>query len=73
MSALRAVGRAIAWPVRRLRRVRLRAKLALSLSVAALVPMLLVAVLASGVVFGNLGTSRPPHFALAARPGPGLA
>ena len=52
--SLRALGRAVAWPVRRVRRARLRVKLALTLSVAALVPMLLVAVLASGVVFGNL-------------------
>jgi signal transduction histidine kinase len=53
-AALVALGRALGWPVRPLRRMRLRAKLALSLSVAALVPMLLVVVLAWGVVFGNL-------------------
>ncbi|HUQ05900.1 MAG TPA: ATP-binding protein [Kofleriaceae bacterium] len=45
---------ALAWPVRRVGRARLRTKLALSLSVAALLPMLVVASLASGVVLGNL-------------------
>ena len=54
MSALHAIGRGLGWPLRRLRRARLRYKLALSLVVAALVPMLLVAALASSVVFGNL-------------------
>ncbi len=56
MTRAGTIGRALTWPLRRLRRVRVRlgARLALSLSVAALVPMLLVAVLASGVVFGNL-------------------
>ena len=52
MSRVGGIGRALTWPLRRLRRVRVRlgARLALSLSVAALVPMLLVAVLASGVL-----------------------
>ncbi len=57
MSVIRsaaAVGRALSWPVRRLARTRLRTKLALSLSVAALLPMLIVASLASGVVLGTL-------------------
>ncbi|HVV87372.1 MAG TPA: HAMP domain-containing protein, partial [Kofleriaceae bacterium] len=54
MNLVRAIGGVLAWPARRVRRARLRTKLVLSLSVAALVPMLLVGVLASGVVFGNL-------------------
>jgi len=51
---LRALGRALRWPVARLARARLRTKLALSLSIAALLPMLGVASLASGVVLGSL-------------------
>lgn len=51
---LRRVWAWISWPVRRVGRARLRTKLALSLSVAALLPMLIVASLASGVVLGNL-------------------
>ncbi|MBP8807546.1 MAG: GAF domain-containing protein [Kofleriaceae bacterium] len=55
LSALpRALGRGLAWPVRRIARTRLRTKLALALSVAALLPMLVVASLASGVVLGSL-------------------
>jgi two-component system, NtrC family, sensor kinase len=54
VKALRAAGRALVWPARRIGRARLRTKLALSLSVAALLPMLVVASLASGVVLGNL-------------------
>jgi hypothetical protein len=50
----RALGRGLAWPVRRIARTRLRTKLALALSVAALLPMLVVASLASGVVLGSL-------------------
>ena len=53
-SKLGAVLRALTWPARRIGRARLRTKLALSLSVAALLPMLVVASLASGVVLGNL-------------------
>ncbi len=54
MSAFRAVLQVLTWPIRRVGRARLRTKLALSLSVAALLPMLIVALLASGVVLGNL-------------------
>ncbi len=54
MTVVRVIAQLVTWPVRRVKRARLRVKLALTLSVAALVPMLLVAVLASGVVFGNL-------------------
>jgi two-component system NtrC family sensor kinase len=54
VNPLRAVLAALTWPVRRVGRARLRTKLALSLSVAALLPMLVVASLASGVVLGNL-------------------
>jgi signal transduction histidine kinase len=54
VNVLRGVLRALSWPVRRVGRARLRTKLALSLSVAALLPMLVVASLASGVVLGNL-------------------
>ncbi len=54
MSRLAALGRLARWPVARIARMRLRTKLALSMSVAALLPMLVVASLASGVVLGNL-------------------
>jgi two-component system NtrC family sensor kinase len=54
VNVLRGLLRALSWPVRRVGRARLRTKLALSLSVAALLPMLVVASLASGVVLGNL-------------------
>jgi len=46
--------RIVRWPVARLGRARLRQKLALSLSLAALLPMLVVVSLASGVVLGSL-------------------
>ena len=51
---IRGVGEGLAWPVRRIARARLRTKLALALTVAALLPMLVVASLASGVVLGSL-------------------
>ena len=51
---VRALWRVVRWPVVRIGRARLRQKLALSLSVAALLPMLVVASLASGVVLGSL-------------------
>ncbi|MBK9032437.1 MAG: HAMP domain-containing protein [Myxococcales bacterium] len=50
----RALGRALTWPIRRVAEARLRQKIALALSVAALLPMLVVASLASGVVLGSL-------------------
>ncbi len=51
---LRGLGAGLAWPARRIARARLRTKLALALTVAALLPMLVVASLASGVVLGSL-------------------
>ena len=54
LAIVRALGRLASWPLRRIAAARLRTKLALALSVAALLPMLVVASLASGVVLGSL-------------------
>ena len=54
IAIVRALGRLASWPLRRIAAARLRTKLALALSVAALLPMLVVASLASGVVLGSL-------------------
>jgi len=54
IAFVRALGRLASWPLRRIAGARLRTKLALALSVAALLPMLVVASLASGVVLGSL-------------------
>ncbi|MEZ4402481.1 MAG: ATP-binding protein [Kofleriaceae bacterium] len=53
-SLVRRVVGAVGWPLRQIAGARLRTKLALALSVAALLPMLVVASLASGVVLGSL-------------------